>query len=175
MRSKFTSPQTNWTKQAWALKRLDLGQSTHRRSKVSVSYHGQPSPRHGSSTPGYLKGISNVVHSKSDQDLSTQISFFFFFCLFLFVCFRLEWQGHNPLSIQKPGSCPTHFLFPHRYIRKSCQLYFLNISKPFSSDVTTQPSPAFFLSGTNAKHPGFPTGTLVTCHPFSRPLPKYLL
>lgn len=58
---------------------------------------------------------------------------------------------------------------------KSCQFYFLNISKPFSSDVTTQPNPAFILSGTNTKHPGFPIGTLITSHPFSKPLPKDLL
>lgn len=79
------SPQSNWTKQALALDRLDLGLSTQRRSKVSVSYHWQPSPRHGSYTFGYLKDTSNVVRSKSDQDLSIQINFVFFSCLFLFV------------------------------------------------------------------------------------------
>lgn len=79
------------------------------------------------------------------------------------------------MYIQRPGSCPTYFLFPHRSIMKSCQFYFLNISKPFSSDVTTQPNPAFILSGTNAKHPGFPIGTLITSHLFSKPLPKDLL
>ena len=72
-----------------------------------MSYHWQPSPRHGSSTFGNLKGTSNVVHSKSDQDLSTQINFIFF--LLVFVClFKIRMAGPESICIYRDQAVVLH-------------------------------------------------------------------
>lgn len=68
------------------------------------------SPRHGSSTSGCLKGTSNAMCSKADQDLSTQIWSYLFQLFCLFAWLSLEWQGHN--SFAYPETWELSFLLP---------------------------------------------------------------